>query len=722
MSCRNTVLFGLALVWLFLPGFTSGPALAGQPAPIELKTAAARLLVDFQGRLAIEPADASCPVPAPFRTPLWVITLAEGTDIFHPGPQATVIQPEPPQVSATSDGVRLLYDGIRQGDEVLDIRLDLTITVAGDEFRFGGTIINNCKDRIVTEWKYPTLLGIEAARNAPEHVAPALLWPDGLGRRFPTRESFGSHRTAAYPGIAGTMQWLAFTHGQAGLYFGCHDEQCRPKTFAAARSGVNAGYDVSLQHAPYCAPGERWEAPTTVLMPFRGTWHVAARHYRQWGESWLEAIPKPQWAQDSTGWLLAILKQQNGDLMWDYSKLDRLADLADQRGLDTLGLFGWAQGGHDRSYPDYIPDPKMGGPEILKQSIKKVQDRGKRVILYANGQLIDSATEFYRLQGVETMVADPRGTPAFQMYNKFKATSTPIFVTACTAAPAWQERMMALALQAHELGADGILFDQLGVVGPKQCFTQSHGHKTPTDSDARFELLRKIARHMQQLDPQFIIMTEGVVDAEQADVAYFHGCGPGFFYYEPGPTETLFAEMFRYTYPTFTGTQRAPNPLLTRNLANFACTFGLRFEIESRYMADVKYLTTDQVPTPQEYADCNSPPDVSLVQTVPRKESAQYMNQVAELRKQHADLLLSGQFRDVEGITVEGEGIVGKAFESERQVGVVLWNPGEEARAAKVSVAGCKFAAAYAPESSATVDPDAAIGPESICLQVWNKQ
>ncbi|NLS93263.1 MAG: hypothetical protein GXX96_13995 [Planctomycetaceae bacterium] len=722
MSYRNTVLFGLVLTWLLLPRFTPGPALAGQPAPVELKTAEARLLVDAQGRLAIEPADPSSPAPAPFRTPLWVLTLAEGTNVFRPGRQVTVSQAEPPRVSATSHGVRLLYDGIRHGDKLLDIQLDLTITVAGNEFHFGGTLINNCKDRIVTEWKYPILLGIEAARNAPEHVAPALLWPDGLGRRFPTRESFGSHRTADYPGMGGTMQWLAFTHGQTGLYFACHDDQCRPKTFAVATSSASAGYDVSLKHAPYCAPGERWEAPPTVLMPYRGTWHVAARHYRQWGESWLEPLPKAQWAQDSTGWLLAILKQQNGDLMWDYGKLDRLADLAEERGLDTLGLFGWAHGGHDRYYPDYIPDPKMGGPELLKQSIKKVRDRGTRVILYANGQLIDSATEFYRLQGVETMVADPRGAPAFQMYNKFKATSTPIFVTACTAAPAWQERMLALALQAHDLGADGILFDQLGVVGPKQCFTQSHGHKTPTDSDARFELLHKIARHMHQLDPQFIIMTEGVVDAEQADVAYFHGCGPGFFYYEPGPAETLFAEMFRYTYPTFTGTQRAPHPLLTRNFANFACTFGLRFEIESRYTADVKYLTTDEVPTPQEYADCNSPPDVSLVQTVPRQQSAQYMNQVAELRKQHGDLLLRGRFIDVDGLVVEGSGIVAKAFESDRQVGVILWNPGAEPRSARVSVTNCEFSAAYAPGATAAVDRNAPVEPESIRLLVWNRQ
>ena len=700
------------------------PTLAAEnPADtIELKTTHARLLVDSQGRLSLEPLDASSPAPAPFRTPLWVITLAEGTNVFHPGRQTLISQPEPPQVSAIPKGARLVYDGIPQGEQRFDIRLDLTITVEGDEFQFGGTVINNCKDRIVTDLKYPTLLGIEAERGAAEHVAPELLWPDGLGCRFRTREAFGPRRTLPYPSIHGTMQWFAFTHGQTGLYFACHDPQGSPKVFAAASSGVNRGYDLSLKHAPYIAPGGQWKAPTTVLMPYAGTWHVAARHYRQWGESWLDSLPKPQWAQNSTGWLLAILKQQNGDLMWDYGKLDQLADLAEERGLDTLGLFGWAHGGHDRYYPDYIPDPTMGGPEVLKASIKKVQARGKRVILYANGQLLDSATDFYRLKGVDTMVADTHGKPTIQMYNKFKATSTPLFVTACTAAPIWQERMLALAVQAHDLGADGILFDQLGVVTPKQCFTESHGHKTPTDSDARFELLHRIARHMHSIDPEFIIMTEGVVDAEQADVAYFHGCGPGFFYYDPLEAPTLFAEMFRYTYPRFVATQRAPNPLLTRNFANFACAFGLRFEIESRYVADVKYLTTDQAPAPAEYADCNSPPDVSLVATIPCKESARYMRQVAELRRRHGDLLLTGRFRDVEGITVEGEGIVGKAFESDSQVGVVLWNPDEEARAAKVSVAGCKFAAAYAPESSAEVDPDAAIGPESICLQIWDKQ
>ena len=689
-------------------------------APFELKTSQACLLVDGQGRVALKPNNPACPAPAPFRTPLWLITLSEGTNAFRPGPTVTT-RGSAPQITPVADGVRLFYDEIRHAEKTFDIRLDLTIAVVSDEFRFGGTIINNSKDWIVTEWKYPIFLEIEAQRDAQQRATPAVLWPDGLGRRFPTRESFGPSRTSAYPSIHGTMQWLAFTHDATGLYFGCHDKDCSAKTFAAAHTrGV--GYDVSLKHHPYCVPGERWEGPPTVLMPYAGPWYVAARHYRQWAQSWWAPLPKPQWAQDSNGWLLAILKQQNGDLMWDYGSLDRLADLAEQRGLDTLGLFGWAHGGHDRCYPDYIPDPKMGGPEILTESIKKVRKRGQRVILYANGQLIDSATEFYRLHGVEAMVADPRGKPVIQMYNKFKSTSTPIFVTACTAAPVWRERMLSLAEQAHALGANGILFDQLGVVGPKQCFTETHGHKTPAAAEGRLELIRGIAQHMRKLDPDFIIMTEGVVDVEQADITYFHGCGPGFDYFEPGPSETLFPELFRYTYPTFVATQRIPNPFLTRDYANYACAYGLRFEIESRYTADVKYLTTDQVPTPEEYADCNSPPNVSLLQTVSCKESARYMRRVSAMREQHGDLLLRGRFIDVDGVVVEGARVVGKAFQSDDQIGVILWNPTDQPQSATVTVAGHAFSAAYEPETSGTVDRDAPIAPESIRLLVWDRQ
>ena len=87
MFRHGFVSFALVLALVLPVGVPGASALGddrASSAPIELKTSQARLLVDGEGRVALEPNDAACPAPAPFRTPLWLITLAEGTDAFRP--------------------------------------------------------------------------------------------------------------------------------------------------------------------------------------------------------------------------------------------------------------------------------------------------------------------------------------------------------------------------------------------------------------------------------------------------------------------------------------------------------------------------------------------------------------------------------------------------------------------------------------------------------------
>ena len=90
-------------------------------APLELKTSQGSLFIDAEGRVSLEPGDAVCPAPLPFKSPLWLITLAEGSDPFRPGKTITTRESDPPKISRTEDGVRLLYDGICQGDKKFDI-------------------------------------------------------------------------------------------------------------------------------------------------------------------------------------------------------------------------------------------------------------------------------------------------------------------------------------------------------------------------------------------------------------------------------------------------------------------------------------------------------------------------------------------------------------------------------------------------------------------------
>ena len=91
-------MLGSVLALLLGFGVTGSAALGDEQAssaPIQLKTSQACLLVDGEGRVALKPNDAACPAPAPFQTPLWLITLSEGTDAFRPGPSLT------PEISGT---------------------------------------------------------------------------------------------------------------------------------------------------------------------------------------------------------------------------------------------------------------------------------------------------------------------------------------------------------------------------------------------------------------------------------------------------------------------------------------------------------------------------------------------------------------------------------------------------------------------------------------------
>jgi hypothetical protein len=468
-----------------------------------------------------------------------------------------------------------------------------------------------------------------------------------------------------------------------------------------------------------------------VLLPYTGTWHTAARFYRSWFDSVASVRPQLDWVRDASGWLLCILKQQNSSVMWDYPSLEKLADIADQRGLDILGLFGWAHGGHDHLYPDYIPDPQMGGPEALRRALKEVHRRGKRSIIYANGQLMDIATEYYRTQGKDQAVLREDGTPVRQDWQKFKIFPPVKCVLACQAAEGWHKRMFELARQAHDLGADGILFDQLGVTGPMPCWAKNHGHPSPAMVYAgeRAAWLRRVADEMKRIAPTFIVMTEGIHDSVLGSIALFHGCEMGVFTPteqqmraringEPGDGE--FPEMFRFTFPEVLTTQRHPTPMLNRLGANYACIYGLRYEIESRYAPDVRYLKENVVPAREDYADILSKPRIEMMAATPPADATRYLKQLVEFQRRHAAMLLRGSFVDDRGFEFKSECLIAKAYAAGNQLGVLVWNPTDKPATFSLTVPNARLAIAAEPERK-QVEPFSPLPAQTIRLLVWQK-
>ena len=717
IACSLAV--AISMIVLGAAGAFAEAAGAGK---VVLTSPVGQLTIAPSGEMRFTSETADCPIWSTRPGELWTITLAEGESPFQLS-EAITFTPgseNVPKFAAIESGAELRYDSLRQGQQTWDISLTLRVRQVGEEFEFLAEIENRTDGWCVQHLKFPILFDIR--KEGGDHQELALLLPSVLGERLATPEEFGKHRRFTYPsGRGAAMQYCVCDGGKAGLHLACHDPKRSRKTSAFANRG--SSYDYSLENEPYCMSGQRWSSAPAIVMPYAGTWHTAARRYRAWIDTWMKQAPTPDWVRnENAGWFLCILKQQNGDLMFRYDELDRVADIADQWGLDVLGLFGWAHGGHDRDYPDYIPDPKMGGPETLKAAIKRVQKRGKKVMLYANGQLLDTASAFYKQHGADCTSLQPDGKPYADRYNKFKSTPDPTFARACFGSELWYQRLYELGCQAQDLGADGLIYDQFGIGGPGFCFNTSHGHTRPNEAwaECRFQLTRRLTEALRARKPEFVVMTEWIIDGLMGDFPYFHGCGNGFYPFIPTSQQKNFPEMFFYTFPELIATQRNPNPMSTRNATNHACLYGMRHEIESRYVADVKYLG-GALPVPEDYADCNSPPNVREVCSTPLEPAAKYLREVVAMRDRFADFFKRGRFIDTEGFSFDGVDSVARGFlADDGRLGIVVWNYGDKPQAVNVSAEGRKLLGAFAPGESEPADENAFVPAQTVRFYVWS--
>ncbi|ANE48520.1 hypothetical protein SY83_22055 [Paenibacillus swuensis] len=627
------------------------------------------------------------------------------------------------QAEAVDQGYLIRYSRLSESVPFSKIQIEMRILETASQKWDISLHIQNHNEQA---WYIREVVGVKLSGIQASGENSNLYWPNGLGQRFRGFQAIGS-RSMSYPSGTGTMPWFALAcENSGGLYFGTHDPDKGKLDIHANHNELLDVLDVSVKHHPYIQPGGSWNSPTFVIQAFQGTWHEAAQIYRSWYDSHASIITPPQWVRRSSGWLLSVMKQQNGEVMWDYhSGIDQLCQVAEERGLDTLGLFGWAHGGHDRCFPDFIPDQLMGGKEALRKALGRAKERGMRTILYANGVIMDLMTEFYRYHGNDAALLLENQELQVSSVRKFRSATPVPFAMGCTGSDVWQNRMLELAIQAYELGADGILFDQIGVYGPDECHNPNHKHKTPATAytTERSQIIHSIATHMRSLSPDFAIMTEGIHDSVLSGISYVHGWGCGFRPEETHASagEEPFPEMFRYTFPELPMTQRHPTAMMDRYYANFAVLYGLRFELETRYRADVQYLLQDKLPESEDYEDVvYYPPDHELMRSIPPAEAKQYLRQVIEFCKKYSDYLWEGRFLDTTGFELIGlsEGLTAKAYAAGDRIAVLVWNSSStelncSIRAGRRSLFGC------ADPDGESVDAASPIPPQSVRLYLF---
>ncbi len=421
------------------------------------------------------------------------------------------------EIRKEADSIHIAYSEVEcEQRGRLPVGIELSISLDGDDIRWGVSLDNRSGKQEIREVHYPVLSlrdpGPPAAAITSELVSeriadlPAYIRAGFTNYMAPDQKYI--RRRGVYPGRSNSMNCFLIDWGNDGLYFACHDETFE-MTAHVFELEKNSSTNVTMARYPFLKPGNRWHENRIVTAPFSGPWTVGAQKYRKWADSWFTPPRLPDHVVRSSGWQRIILHHQYGEYFFPYETLEQAYDDAAKAGIDTLFLFGWTAEGMDSGYPVYTPDPAQGGFESLKTNIRKVQAKGGKIILYYNGQLIDADTDYYRSgEGKQVSIKRADGTEHREFYN-FSNTGTFLstfgnktFVVACPSCRSWIERLKRHIDFAVELGADSVFFDQLGLAS-YPCCDPSHGHPVPFTGLMRSkrEMLRELYEYAKSRRP-----------------------------------------------------------------------------------------------------------------------------------------------------------------------------------------------------------------------------
>lgn len=592
-----------------------------------------------------------------------------------------VVFPEKQHYQVTQKGntITIKIDKITTRDATSNVLIVMTIGLNEGKITFNAEIDNRQQDLTVTDFIYPQIGVIKTLAGGK----PDLLWPnqsgvlysnvgDYLSNMSATRQSPNSISAvypAGYPGGV-SMQWMALIDKDQCLYFSGRDDDFYASTLRVNGSSEQRGSILlSIDRFAFVKPGEKWQNPASILMLYTGSWRKGADEYRTWASSWRKEREQAEWVKNMTGYFLVINKQQYGDEMWSYDKLPQLYEMAKAHGCDVLGLFGWYETGHDNMYPDIDAGQTLGGRKTLTENIRKVQAAGGNVTLYHQGHLMDVNAPFYKETGHRIESKSFWGVPYYEKYNKYhnsdflKHFTSKTFSTVCPSCPEWHDLMVEKTEFIASFGPNGVLFDQIGGMSPNPCFDDTHPHKNGKPSlsyaNGRIQLLGKIHHKAKTIDREFAFFTEHICDVYSQFADCLHGIGvaPGGegnrTVYEERKTATVinYPELFRYCFPKTVITLRNPFPYIHPRVANYALTFGFRYEMELRYLDDCDYVLEDRTPEWKEYAA-----------------------KITALRKKYRDVLGHGKFVDEEYIQIKNRKVIAKSFLKDEYLAVVLWN------------------------------------------------
>jgi hypothetical protein len=539
-------------------------------------------------------------------------------------------------LKVADDGATLTWGSVRSTNGELGVRVVL-------ELRLTDVVecvvrVKNDSEHVVEEVWAPIIAGLHGVGDP----AKTVLMPDSVRNplyNFPDQAPNWGYpwpsRLILYPRQNSAMQWIDLHNGSEGLGFASLDRSGTVTGFHLTKqpytwppntrlpADVPRALSVAITKHAFIQPGEEWISAPAIIQPHLGDWHAVADRYRRWADTWLLMPTRPRWLADFAGWQHTIMYTQSDALHYRFADVPGMADAAKEHGYPCVNLVGFHRGGIERGYPDFSPEPRLGGRDALVDAIAACHDKDVQVLLFSKCTRADGNSDWYKNELWRHAVKD-RDLASVQHVYSYDTLDSRLplqgrgrYPVMCPHVPAWQDIMVEQTVAMAELGADGTQYDQVHSA-PFVCYDSSHNHHPGTAHATGTEvLLRRIRERVGATHPEFALGGEEPWDALYNQLHF------GYCRFN-GPIEE--ARMLRYTFPEFLQTLVVDMHDWDRVNRSLLLGCALDFEIKRwrGTLADAPAL-------------------------------ARYASEIARIRRALPSTLLHGRFRDRDGARVDAD-------------------------------------------------------------------
>jgi hypothetical protein len=442
-------------------------------------------------------------------------------------------------------------------------------------------------------------LTVRNGGNKPQELMTAFPYLTGLGlgddRNTNLAVQMGKHGIPGEPawiesgGIYGRgpiMQWQAIYEPSVNVGLGLMvmDERLRNKIIRRSPVG---GLSVLYFPVDTLKPGQAMTYPTTRLIVHQGNWRHVARQYRRWFSNSFTLRMPPAWYNEIdmySGWWIpdadAVaeskervrtgLKVPNklslyqpehpvhppcspyGDKPENFTSFEQLPLLYLGHPVELIEWAMYHQGmvnipsrGQDGTY-HFRSD--LGGAVAMRKGVQRAHAIGRKVMFYVASISARRDSDLFKGTRMEDWLCMEK--PG-EMLN----IGYPEGVSMCFGYEPWQDHLAQVCKRLiWETGADGVRLDEFGTAFIV-CQNPVHNHESPYDGIKwTLELLRKVRRAIDEVNPDAILMTEGSVD-----FMHFHSDAGGLQMWDCGHE----IEAIRVAIPTYRGPGYHPGAIET---------------------------------------------------------------------------------------------------------------------------------------------------------------